>query len=150
MERHITAKIGTLTLSVMLLFGFALPTASYAAMGPGPLVSHFSIDRMGSVDRSTGEGTVYGSVTCREQVDMTVTVNLRQPTDSPEEEPNLASTSFSCNGVTAWSVEVSKSNGTFKPGRARADAKVEWTDPNPDFGSSQDELYRIITLRAAR
>lgn len=148
MERHITAKIGTLTLLVMLLLGFALPAASYAAMGPGPLVTDFSIDRMGSVDRSTGEGTVYGSVTCREQVDMTVTVNLRQPGDSSDTETNLASTSFSCNGVTAWSVEVSKSNGTFNPGRARADALAEWTDPQ--FGYSRDEENRVITLRPTR
>lgn len=147
MARHITAKSSMLTLLLALLVGVALPSATRAATGPGPLVSDFQIDRIGTVDPETGHATVYGSITCSRPVVIFLTTVLRQPADNPKAE-NFGFADIACDGKTDWSALVLADNGSYHPGRARADALAEWNDP--DTGDySRDETFRYILLKRA-
>lgn len=148
MVRHITARSGMLTLLLTLLIGVALPGATHAATGPGPLVSDLEIDRIGSVDPETGHATVYGSITCSRPVVIFLTTVLRQPADNPKAE-NFGFADIACDGKTDWSALVLADNGSYHGGRARADALAEWYDPDTD-DYSRDETFQYILLKRAR
>ena len=149
MKRHVTTKIGMLVLLLTLLAGVVLPTATHAATGPGPLVSDFRIDRIGTVDSATGHATVYGSITCSRPVVIFLTTVLRQPTLNNPKAENFGFADVACDGTTAWSARVLADNGSYHPGRARADALAEWFDP--DTGDySRDETFSYVLLKRAR
>ncbi len=148
MVRYITAKIGLLALLLLPLVGMAIPAATSAAIGPGPLVSDFRINRIGAVDPSTGHATLYGTITCSRPVVVFLTTVLRQPAHTPEAE-NFGFADVACDGVTAWSARVLADNGQYHPGRARADALAEWHDPATGE-YSRDETYLQLRLQRTR
>ncbi len=148
MAQHSTAKVGMLALLLALLVGVALPGAAFAATGPGPLVSDFRIDHIGTVDPETGHATVYGSITCSRPVVIFLTTVLRQPANNPKAE-NFGFADIACDGTTAWSALVLADNGSYHAGRARADALAEWYDPaTGDY--SRDETFRYLLLKRAQ
>ena len=148
MKRHITTTIGVLPLLLTLLVGVALPATTYAAMAPGPLVSGFTIDRIGNVDPTTGHATVYGTITCSQEVVVFLTTVLRQPEHNPQAE-NFGFADIACNGTTAWSARVLADVGQYHPGQARADALAEWFDPQTGE-YSRDETFTRVLLKKVR
>jgi hypothetical protein len=115
---------------------------------PLPTVD-ITVDPVGRVDRTYGEATVTGTVTCTGDdvvftdlyVELSQVQNVRRAWGAGEG-------TFECDGTThVWSVQVSDAEGYwFRPGRssAMAAAKVCWseTDCNPD------QEHAVVMLRA--
>lgn len=96
-----------------------------------PVQVGLTIDRVGSVSRSTGLVSITGTVTCsgRSFVELGGAVRQRKVFASQ----GSLFTSFDCDVVTRWQAEVAGENGRFKPGPAEVSAGALFYAPNGEL-----------------
>jgi hypothetical protein len=82
-----------------------------------------TIDPFGSVNASTGEATISGTVTCAEPVSGTLDGSVQQRVGRVL-ITGFFFTFFECDGETPWQVQVVADNGVFAGGRVQVNANA--------------------------
>jgi hypothetical protein len=82
-----------------------------------------TINPSGSVNASTGEATISGTVTCSEPVSGTLDGSVQQRIGRALLR-GFFFTFFECDGVTPWQVQVVADNGLFVGGRVQVSASA--------------------------
>lgn len=97
-----------------------------------------TIDPTGSVNASTGEATIRGTITCAEAVSGILDGFIRQRIGRAFLTGGFF-TFFECDGVTSWQVQVVADNGLFAGGRVEVTANA--------FAFDRDFIRDSTTVR---
>lgn len=89
---------------------------------PSPLTIDSSINPTGSVERSTGDAKISGTVTCSQATLAYISGELSQKAGRINVINGYYNIRVMCDGVTPWSTTVGGNNGLFKAGQVDATA----------------------------
>jgi hypothetical protein len=115
--------------------------ATDAAPPPPPaVVTALSIAAQGSVDRSSGDAVVRGSITCSTPgpVQLSATLVQEQKQRGVTNSVEAANTiTIECAGTAAWAIGMTADNGIFSNGKAEASVAIDVAGPGPQTATVQ-------------
>jgi hypothetical protein len=117
--------------------------ATGAAPPPEPepaIVSELNINSQGSVDRTSGDAAVHGSITCSTPGPVQLTVTLLQEQKQRGVTSHVAAESIiviDCTGTRTWAAGMTADNGIFTNGKAEASVAIDVVGPGPQTATVQ-------------
>ena len=111
-------------------------------VAPPPLEVDLTLDRVGSVDPTTGIAIIRGTVTCSRDVFADISGEFRQRIGRAIIVASFF-TFFECHGVTQWEAEVAPQNALLVGGRAEVTAFAFFFDPVIGESASDSESATV-------